>query len=282
MNEINLNDYIQVGEGGNGRTYRKADNPDILLKVNNAPNNDEASVKRELQVSQHVFALGLPTPRMYEMVRVGDGYGQLVECIRGKKSLQRIMADDLSRINEAADLLATEGRMLHATPCDTSFFTNRKALAAKAVETVEYMKDYRERLLAFVEGIDDVTTCVHGDFHGGNLIVSGDQKPYWIDLGWFCYGSPMFDIAHLFLICEVYSQFPQTQDIFHMNHEQMKLFWDAFATAYTGSADHADFDVLAGRFAPFDLAIRSILMPTPAAYNALFANVVRGMVEKYY
>ena len=62
----------------------------------------------------------------------------------------------------------------------------------------------------------------------------------------------------------------------------MKQFWDAFATTYTGTADHADFDALAGRFVPLDICIRSLLVPAPEAYNALFAGVVRTMVEKYY
>jgi len=282
VHRIDLSAYVQVGEGGNGRTYEQTANPDILLKVNNAPINDEATVKSELEISQHVLGLGLPTPRMYEMVRVGDGYGMLFERIRGKKSLSRICADDPSRIGEAAGLLVMEGKKLHATPCDTGFFPDRKVIAMQAVETVYYMKDYREKLLAFAQDIDDATTCVHGDFHGGNLIISGEQKPYWIDLGRFSYGSPMFDICHLFLICQVYSQFPHTQDIFHMNEEQLKCFWDAFATAYTGSADHADFDALAGRFAPLDVCVRSFLTPTPEAYNVLFANVVRAIVEKYF
>lgn len=279
---INLDDYVLTGEGGNGQTYVQSIRSDILLKVNNAPNNNEATVRREMEMAKHVFGLGLPTPRIYEMVRVGDGYGLLFERIMGKRSLQRIMADTPSRINEMARLLAIEGKKLHATPCDSNFFPNRKALAIKAIETVSYVKDYREKLLAFAQDIEEVTTCVHGDFHGGNLIVSGEQKPYWIDLGWFSYGSPLFDIAHLMLLCQFYSQFPQTQHIFHASHEQLMQFWDAFATAYTGTTDHADFEAQVGRFMPLDVCIRSILMPTSEAHNTLFANVVSTMVEKYY
>ena len=93
LQRINLNDYIQTGEGGNGRTYEQASCPDILLKVNNAPNNGEVMVRRELEAAQHVFSLGLPTPRIYEMVRVGDGYGLLFERIKDKRSLQRTMVE---------------------------------------------------------------------------------------------------------------------------------------------------------------------------------------------
>ena len=34
-------------------------------------------------------------------------------------------------------------------------------------------------------------TCLHGDFHIGNIITNG-EKDYWIDLGDFAYGAPDF------------------------------------------------------------------------------------------
>ncbi len=43
---INLDDYVLTGEGGNGQTYVQSIRSDILLKVNNAPNNNEATVRR--------------------------------------------------------------------------------------------------------------------------------------------------------------------------------------------------------------------------------------------
>jgi len=48
------------------------------------------------------------------------------ERISGKKSLSRICADDPSRISEMAALLASEGKKLHATVCDTTYLLLRK------------------------------------------------------------------------------------------------------------------------------------------------------------
>ena len=152
---IDISTWTQAGEGGNGKTYVHPGHPDILLKVNNPPRCDEATVKQELDFAQHVYALGIPTPRM-------------------------------------------------------------------------------------------------------------------------------FDMGHLFLVCQVYSQFPTAQDIFHMSQEQLKNFWNLFAEAYTGNKDISAFTALAGKFAPLDVCIRSILMPTPDAYKKLFAGVVHSLVEKFY
>lgn len=280
---IDISTWTQVGEGGNGKTYVHPDHPDILLKVNNPPRCDEATVKQELKFAKHVYALGIPTPRMFDMVRVGDGFGQFVEIIKGKKSLSRICADDPSRIGEMAELLASLGLRLHAIPCDTDFFQSRKELALKGINASDFVADDdREKMRAFVQNLEDEKTCLHGDFQMGNLIISGEGKPYWIDLGWFGRGSPMFDIGHFFMTCQVYSQFPAAQEIFHMSQEQLKSFWNAFAEAYTGNSDVSAFNAMAGKFASLDACIRTILMPTSDAYKKLFAGLVHSLVEKFY
>lgn len=280
--EINITEWNQVGEGGIGKTYELRSNPDILLKVNKGDMNNEATVNREFELSQHVLQLGLSTPRMFDLVRIGEDFGYTFECIRGKKSLSRICADNPERIPEAAAILAKEGRTLHATQCDTAFFPSHREIILKAIDAAGYVsEDDKAKLRAFTQNIPEETTCVHGDFHSGNLIVSGEGKPYWIDLGWFSYGSPWFDLGHLFLLCMVYSRFPTTQDIFHMSHEQMKAFWEAFATAYTGKADHADFDKKAEMFAALDVICTSYLHPHPTA-EKMFAYVVHDIVERRY
>jgi uncharacterized protein (TIGR02172 family) len=281
---IDISTWTQMGEGGNGKTYVRHDNDSVLLKVNNPPRCDEATVKQELEVAKHVISLGVPTPRVFNMVRVGDGYGQLVENIKGKKSLARICADAPSCIAEAASTLATLGRQLHTTPCDTDYFPSRKELALKGIEIIELVpEEDKAKMRQFAESLKDETTCTHGDFHMGNLIISGDGNPYWIDLGWFGHGSAMFDFGHLFLICHVYSKFPQACDIFHMEVEQLKTFWDACVKSYTGNSDHAAFDALAGKFAPLDICIRNVLVPSSSEeYKKMFGGVIHSLVEKFY
>ena len=82
--QIDLTEWKQVGEGGNGKTYEKLSEPEKILKVNNSRSNDLASVKQEFDVSRAVESLGLPTPRMFDIVRVGDAFGAVSERIRDK------------------------------------------------------------------------------------------------------------------------------------------------------------------------------------------------------
>ena len=87
--QINLADWQQVGEGGNGKTYVNPAQPDVILKVNNARLSTLEAVKHEFDISRAVACLGISVPEVYHIVRVGDAYGTVSEIIIGKKSLSR-------------------------------------------------------------------------------------------------------------------------------------------------------------------------------------------------
>ena len=283
MNEyrtIDISVWAKVGEGGNGSTYVNPSEPDIILKVNKPALNKEAFVQHEFEVSKAVEGLGLPTPRMHEMVRVGDAYGTLSERVRQKRSLARICADDPGRTEEMARLLCEKFKILSETPCNTDFFPNRKEQLMRAMDKVQFIGEKNRILLrAFAETIPEVTTCSHGDLNMGNLILS-DERFYWIDLERFGYGSPMFDIGHLYLICSYYAPLKQVQGIFHMDEALLRRFWDAFAKAYTGQEEYAAFDIQARRYAAMDLVVRYELMPPSMPEKIFFSMMLRRLIKE--
>ena len=282
IRDIDLSAWTKVGEGGNGSAYENPAEPDVILKVNKAGINTLAFVSHEYEVSKAVERLGVQTPKMYEMVRVGDAYATLCQRIRGKKSLSRICCDEAQRTEEMARVLCEYGRKLFSTPCDTSVFPSRKAQLKSGLDKVRFV---RERDLAEIEAfartVPEVETCIHGDFNTGNLIFS-EGAYYWIDLDRFGYGDPMFDIGHLFQICNVYSPMKRVQDIFHMSEDQLRLFWDAIARACTGKDDHAEFDRLAGKFACLDMILRYEFQEPSLPEKIFFAIHIRRLVRSYF
>lgn len=280
--QIDLSEWKQVGEGGNGKTYVNPSRPDVILKVNNARLSTFEAVKHEYDVAKAVENLGLQVPKVYEIVRVGDAYATVSEYIKKKKSLSRICHDQPERTEEIAQVLCRKGKELFATPCDTGVFPSRKAQLLDAIDKSSFVSNKNRSIIrAFAETIPECNTCVHGDFQTGNIIES-EGKYYWIDLDRFAYGSPMFDIGHLYQICKVYAPMKQVQEIFHMTLEQFNRFWDAFATEYTGKEDHSEFDCLAGRFACLDVIVRSAFV-TPGFLEKIFFGIhVRKLVRQFF
>ena len=280
--QIDLSLWHQTGQGGNGRTYENPSEPDVILKINKPRLSTLKAVKREFEVSKAVEGLGLPTPKMHEIVRVGDVYATISQRIKNKTSLSRICCDSPGRTGEMARLLCENGRILFGTRCRTDFFPSRKEQLARALDKVQFIgKKDRQMLKAFAGTIREAETCIHGDFNMGNLILA-DGRPFWIDLDRFGHGDPMFDIGHLFLICNIYAPMKQVQDIFHMSEGQLNSFWDAFAKAYTGKEDHAGFDCEAGKFAALDIALRYEFQAPSLPEKVFFAIHIRRLVKSYY
>lgn len=279
---VNLDDYKQIGEGGNGKTYVNPAIPGEILKVNNAPMSTWEAVKRDYDVSRAVADMGITVPTTYRIVRVGKAFATISQRIEGKRSLSRICHDEPQRTEEMARLLCSKGKELFATECNTQFFPSRRDQALQAIKQFSFMsRKNRERLRTFVESISEDSHCLHGDFQPGNIIQTRADN-YWIDLDRFGHGDPMFDIGHLFLICHIYAPMKQVQDIFHMTLEQFHRFWDAFAKEYTGQDDHAAFDALAGRFAALDIVLRPVFQKSNFVQKLFFSNYVRKLMKQYY
>lgn len=177
-------------------------------------------------------------------------------------------------------MFCQKGKELFATPCDTALFRSRKETALDGIRKDTFLrrKD-REYLLDFVGNLpDDNTHCLHGDFQPGNLILS-EGTYYWIDLARFAWGDPLFDVGHLYCVCNVFSRTKQAREVFHLTEEQLHTFWDAFAKAYTGHEDHTDFDREAARYAAADIAMRSVYTNLRFVEKLFFRMLVRDTLK---
>jgi len=280
--KIDLKDYVQIGEGGNGKTYEKPSEPDLILKVNKRGLNTLEFVKKEYDVSKAVESLGIKVPKMYEIVEVADGYGTLSQRIKDKKSLSRICHDEPERLEEMARILSEKGKELASTPCNTDFFPSRKQQVLKGIEITRFISKKNRRIIHnFAETIPENDHCVHGDFQFGNIIQSGDEY-YVIDLDRFAHGDFMFDVGHMFQICNMYASMKQVQNIFHMTYEQFKASWNAFAKAYTGKEDHSEFDHLAGKFACLDLVVRPVFQKVSLLEEIFFSIYIKRLVKQFF
>lgn len=250
--DIDISAWTKVGEGGEGSTYTNPETPDVLLKVSNhtLTNGSLEAVSKEFHTSKAVYDLGLPTPEMVEIVRVGEDYGILSQLVKGKKSLAKMSGENPDSIDSYAALMAKLAKQFHATEAgDCEWIPSHKALMLEVLNQTKMIGGKTlERVRAFVQGLEDAPTLVHGDFTFSNLILA-DDKPYWIDLGHVTHGLPMFDLGHFYLFCNIFGKQKRVQDIAHMTADQMLRFWNSFALAYNGPEGLDAFNAECKRFA---------------------------------
>ena len=232
--KIDLNEYERVGEGANGASYNHKTNPDIMLKI--YFRNFEAAEK-ELELAQKVYAMGIPTPEPGDLITDGERMGIRFRRINGKKSFSRACGDEPERTEEFAREFAQMCKRLHAVHMDTTQFENVKDRLYNLLDANPFFTpEQKEKIRAFIAAAPDADTAIHGDLQFGNGIFveeNGVRKTYFIDLGDFCYGYPMFDIGMVYLCCCLNDE-AWTMEVNHMSNDTAAHFWDAFAKEYFG------------------------------------------------
>ena len=229
---INLEDYVQSGEGGQALTYTRKDGS-ALAKLF-LPSIGVETVEREFQISRAVYEAGIPCPEPIRLVTDGERYGAEYEAIANKRSFTRIISEEPEQLEPLTLKFVRLGKQLHAVPADTEVFPDMKDVIRPWIVKSTCISDpLRGRLLSALDSIPSPKTCLHGDFHIGNIITNG-QKDYWIDLGDFAYGAPEWDLSmNFYLACYMSPEYMDS--LFHLDPVTFRKHWDLLVKSYYGT-----------------------------------------------
>ena len=231
---IDLNEYERVGEGANGASYNHKTDPSVMLKL--YYRNYQAAAL-ELELAKKVYAMGIPTPEPGDLVTDGKQIGIRFRRMIGKKSYSRACGDDPEHTEDYAREFADMCLRLHNTHVDTTQFESVKdRLYAMLAANPDFTPDRKTKIHDFIAAAPDTDTAIHGDLQFGNGIFVPTGERYFIDLGDFCYGYPLFDIGMVYLCCCLNDE-EWTMEVNHMSNATARRFWDAFAAAYFLSPD---------------------------------------------
>lgn len=234
---INLDDYIQTGEGGMALTYNHKDGKTLAKLFMKGMGAETA--EREFLVNKTVYEMGILTPKPIRLVTDGERFGAEYELIRNKRSFARIISQEPEQLEPLSLRFAQLAREIHQTPADTNRLPSMKELIkAQIVRYTDVPADVREKALQFLESVPDTPTCLHGDLHIGNIITDGDRT-LWIDVGDFAYGVPEWDLGMMFYSSNYMSE-QRAISIFHLPIEVLRKHWAVFAKAYFGIEDQEE------------------------------------------
>ena len=232
--KIDLNEYVRTGEGANGASYNHKTDPSIMMKM--YFRNFEAAAL-ELELAQKVYRMGIPTPEPGDLVTDGNQMGIRFRRIDGKKSYSRACGDNPEKAPEYGKEFAQMCKKLHSIHVDTTQFESVKdRLYTMLANNPDFTPEQKQKLHDFIAAAPEADTAIHGDLQFGNAIFTekdGVRTSYFIDLGDFCYGYPMFDIGMVYLCCCLNDE-SWTMEVNHMTNATAARFWDTFALEYFG------------------------------------------------
>jgi uncharacterized protein (TIGR02172 family) len=228
---IDLSDYEHAGEGANGVSYNHRTDPDVMLKLYHP--GKVTQPLDEMRIARKVFEAGIPTPEPGDYVTDGTRYGIRFRRVRDKISYARAVGDHPENVVRYAEEFAMMCRELHAIHVDTTVFECVKDRYLRQLgENPFFSPEEKDRLARFIQDAPDTDTAIHGDLQFGNAIFVGTQR-YFIDLGDFCYGYPLFDIGMVYSTAFL-SDPDFVREAFHMDPATAVRFWQAFAPVYFG------------------------------------------------
>ena len=239
------------GDAGSGLIYINPEEPDVILKTSRrAQEASRENIVKEFYTAKAVYDLGISTPKMVEIVKIDQQFGIKSQYIKKKVSFARLAGENPGSIDSLAARMAELGHQLHATEAlGSEWLPSMKEWMLQAVtSTLMIDGKSKEAMVAFVEGLEDAPTLLHGKFNFTNLIVE-DGTPYWIDLDRAAHGLPMFDLGHFYLYCHYFAKQERVNNIAHMSEEQILQFWNRFAFHYNGPDGLHRFEAQCKRFA---------------------------------
>ena len=239
---INLSDYEPSGAGVLGESYISKKDPNILLKL--YVREREQMGYDEYERACKVYRIGVPCPTPGELVRTEEGQlGIQFRRIVGKKSYARALSEHPERLEEYAVRFADECKKLHSIRPEPGLFPTAKEQHLSHIRLDTFLTDEEKAgLERYVSSLPDADTALHGDLHYGNIIFTEDGHQYFIDLGDFCTGTPLFDLAIVYRqTCCMPEAF--IKENYHIDAATARAFWHIFVPHYFGSdADMAEVE----------------------------------------
>lgn len=149
------------------------------------------AIHYEQRIAQAVHASGLPVPAVGKIVQVNDRNGLLYQYVAGSAMWEQMRPWNLFRF---ARLMAELHAEMHASTVQVDIPNQRQRLIDKINDAKALPTNLRDKALAALDGMPTGNRLCHGDFHPGNLMVSGQDVIIidWIDAS---LGNPLADLA---------------------------------------------------------------------------------------
>ena len=237
LRKISIEGLEEIGRGATAKVYRL--DRETVLKVYR-PDTDLNIIHNENERTKNAFVNGIPTAIAFDIVKVGDCYGNVYELLDAEDFLT-VLLRDKEHLEEHIRRFANDMRSMHQIEVNPFKFPPTKTGSIQALSFLEGIctKEERRKLKSLYENIPSRNTFIHGDCHPGNVMVQNGDLVF-IDLMSCGCGHPIFDFASM---CSVY-HIPRSEEELKnspltcdFTKEERDLIWNTYLKAYLETGD---------------------------------------------
>ncbi len=230
-----------IGKGANGAVYRY--DAETIIKVYfNADALPE--IQRERELARKALVLGINTAIPYDVVRVGESYGTVMELLAAS-SLSKLIKNDPEHTEQPLKYYVDMLKQIHRTEVNPGELPDMKRVALDwaAFDRELLPEELGEKLYQMVEAVPERHTMLHGDYHTNNIMVR-DGEALLIDMDTLCMGHPIFELGSMFNAFVGFSEIDRgsVQRFLGLSYELAGEFWRRALAMYLGTEDRAKID----------------------------------------
>jgi uncharacterized protein (TIGR02172 family) len=225
-----------IGKGANGAVYRY--DPETIIKVYFNP-DALPEIQRERELARTALVLGINTAIPYDVVRVGDSFGTVMELLDAVP-LSNLIKADPEHLEQPLAYYVDMLKQIHSTEVKPGDMPDMKQVA---LGWAKFDQDYLpvelgDKLYRMVEAIPEQHTMMHGDYHTNNIMVR-DGEALLIDMDTLCVGHPIFELGSMFNAFVGFSEIDHTvtQGFLGFSHELAGIFWRRALSMYLGTEE---------------------------------------------
>lgn len=192
---VELKNLKLLAQGGQAEIY-ELDKDRIIRVLRNT--GEEEYLKVEMSIMKSLKEKGKAVPEVYEYLKIEGRPSLIMKRLNGDTMLDDIRKNPFHLLNQAQKLAE-----LHIEVADSAEGLRMVSIndrAAHLIPKAEMLDNELKKFVFDVLGkLPRGNDICHGDFHPGNIIITGEQY-YVID--WFgaALGEKLSDIAHTYLL----------------------------------------------------------------------------------
>lgn len=225
-----------IAKGANGAVYRY-DNETIVKTYFAQDALDD--IQQERENARKAFVLGVNTAIPYDVVRVGDGYGTVMELLDAKSISKQMIAnpDDISMY---ADYFIDTLKHIHSIEVKKGELRDYKDWVVGWCEFLyEHLPEDKVAKLKFlISALPESTNMIHGDYHTNNVMLRNGETLL-IDLDTLSVGARVFEFGSMYNAFLGFSELDhnRVEKFLGLSRDFSYKFWRISLEKYFGTTD---------------------------------------------